>query len=80
MNEIKEIATAVYGKKPIILKKYNVSVPEAHKLPFIIETSRIEGKVKAVESVKNSLPHDDANSLSMELQEDIQHLIKKYTR
>ncbi len=63
----------------LIHERYNVFVPADEQLSFITEVSRIEGKMKAVESVKGSLPEEDYNKLISELKEDMVYYKRKYT-
>lgn len=65
--------------KKLIEKKYNILLSTDNILLFIIEVSRIEGKIKAVESVKMQIPEDDYSKLIGELEEDIIYYKKKYS-
>jgi hypothetical protein len=77
--DIKQVSYGVKYIGELILKKYNVVIPVDKHLSFIIDISRIEGKIKAVESVKALLPIEDYKKLISELEEDIIYYIKKYT-
>ncbi len=50
-----------------------------NQLPFLIEISRINGKIKAVESVKEMLSGDDYKRLIAELDDDILYYKNKYS-
>ena len=63
----------------LIVKNYNIEVPENEQLEFITEISRIEGKIKAVESLRSEIPEEDYRRLKSELQDDITHYKSKYT-
>jgi len=63
----------------LIVEKYNVVISADDQLPFIIEISRIEGKIKAVESVKAFLPEEDYKRLIIELEEDILYYKNRYS-
>lgn len=63
----------------IIIEKYNVVIHADDQLSFITEMSRIEGKIKAVESVKAQLPKEDYNKLIGELEEDLNYYKEKYS-
>ena len=64
--------------KELIEEKYNVVVSIADQLSFITEISRIEGKIKAVESVKNILLEEDYKRLISEFEEDIIYYKNKF--
>ncbi|WP_452218572.1 hypothetical protein [Lacinutrix undariae] len=64
--------------KELISTKYNIIVSINDQLSFITEISRIEGKIKALDSVKASLHLEDYLRLKNELEEDIAYYIKKY--
>jgi hypothetical protein len=65
--------------KELIEKKYDVVVPINTQLSFITEISRIEGKIKAIESVKDLLTEKDYKRLKSELEEDLIYYKKKYS-
>lgn len=77
--EIKQVSYGVKYLGELILKRYNVVVPVNDHISFIIDVSRIEGKIKALESVKALLPIDDYKKLISELEEDVIYYIKKYS-
>lgn len=63
----------------IIVEKYQVNIPINEQLAFITEVSRIEGKIKAVESVKSLLPEEDYKRLISELEDDIIYYKQKFS-
>lgn len=77
-----------YSKVPLGIKyldqfiqnKYSVNISENNQLPFITEITRIEGKIKAVESVKHILNEEDYTKLITELNEDITYYKDKYVK
>lgn len=71
-------STVVEYLKQNIINKYDILVPVDDQLEFVTEVSRIEGKIKAVESVKDKLPVEDYNNLMRELEEDMIYYKKKF--
>ncbi|MCG8748646.1 hypothetical protein [Tenacibaculum finnmarkense] len=63
----------------LIMEKYNIAIPVDEQLFFITEISRIEGKIKAVKSVKESLSSEDYKRLISELNEDIIYYKNKFS-
>ncbi|WP_034919679.1 hypothetical protein [Gillisia sp. CAL575] len=74
-----QILTGEKYVSKVICKKYKIEVPVSDQLEFITEISRIEGKMRAVDSVKNLIPEEDSNRLKKELQEDLLHYKTKYS-
>ena len=80
--DILDYSQIPFGEKyleELIIKKYNVIISNDNRLPFLIEISRINGKIKAVESVKEVLSGDDYKRLITELEDDILYYKNKYS-
>ena len=77
--DFSEISSGEKYLEDLLYERYNVVVPADDQLSFITEISRIEGKIKALESVKAQIPKEDYNKLICELEEDVMFYKKKYT-
>jgi len=74
-----QVSFGVRYLEELVVKKYNVNIPVDDQLSFITYISRIEGKIKAVDSVKYLLPEKDYNRLISELKDDIVYYKNKYS-
>ena len=63
----------------LIHQNYNVAVLDDDQLSFIIDVSRIEGKMKAVESIKIEIPREDYIILMSDLEEQLSYYKNKYS-
>jgi hypothetical protein len=76
--EYNQLETGEKYLNDFIRINYNTEVPVDDQLEFITEISRIEGKIRAVESVKSLIPAEDYSRLNDELEEDKLHYKRKY--
>jgi len=74
-----EVAAGEKYLNNLIVENYNIDVPIDNQLELITEISRIEGKIRAIKSVKTFIPEEDSSRLKNELDEDLLHYKRKYS-